>query len=76
MNLYSNSGKNAQATEDREAEAAYSKLPRADGSGPDGPDGPESYELTEQDLSGDEDAVKIGGEDEVDWIGRERRVRL
>lgn len=38
-------------------------------------DGPEAYELTER--SSDEDAVKVGGEDEVDWLrGRGQGVRL
>jgi hypothetical protein len=46
-------------------------------------DGPEAYELTEHDQdhdrdldlasgSGDDDATKIGREDEVDWIDRRR----
>jgi len=35
------------------------------------PDVPEAYELTEHELSdGEEDAVKIGGEDEVEWMGK------
>ena len=49
-------------------ENGYSKL--AQNHRPASVDGPESYELTEQDLSGEEDAIKIGTEDEVNWIRR------
>ncbi|TYJ56683.1 hypothetical protein B9479_002613 [Cryptococcus floricola] len=33
-------------------------------------DGPEAFELEERESSNESEAVKIGGEDEVDWIGR------
>jgi len=70
VHLYQSTGKNASTVvlPDDAQEAGYSKLDqRTSHEG----EGPESYELTEQDLSGEEDAVKIGGEDEVDWIGRQ-----
>jgi hypothetical protein len=78
VHLYASTGKNAAASTSavREVDsvAGYSKLD------PEG--GAESFELAEQE-SGDEDAVKIGTGDEVDWLdGRERagggvsRVRL
>lgn len=72
VHLYQNTGKNAEAAKregDRPgvAEAGYSKL---NGSAAH-EEGPESYELADQDLSGEEDATKIGAEDEVDWLHRE-----
>lgn len=82
VHLYSNSGRNAQSTADdaaRGAENGYAKLTQNAPRRMAEDDGPEAYELTEQgSLSGDEDPVKIGGEDEVDWIDSERRggVRL
>ena len=81
VHLYSSTGLNATAStggadgSPHDAEqAGYSKLPssaRTNGharSRPSDEDGAEAYELTEQD--DDEDATKIGGEDEVDWIDR------
>lgn len=67
VHLYQLTGKNADtSTADRpEAqEAGYAKIQQA------GQEyaGPEAYEMADQDFSGDEDAVKIGGEDEVDWL--------
>ncbi|BEI95079.1 hypothetical protein CcaverHIS631_0100280 [Cutaneotrichosporon cavernicola] len=75
VHLYSNSGRNAMIMGDGEPEAGYAKLDQRD-RGEDGlPDGPEVFELTEaegsqdgSELTGDSDAVKIGGEDEVDWM--------
>lgn len=66
----------AQRTQSNE-EAGYTKLNGAhgqtahtDGVGHEA----EAYELTEHELSsGDEDATKIGGEDEVDWMDPDRR---
>ncbi|ORY28304.1 putative membrane protein [Naematelia encephala] len=70
VHLYRSTGKNAaSATADRPeaVEAGYAKLQtRASHE----PDGPEAYEMAEQDYSGEEDAVKIGTEDEVDWMHR------
>lgn len=78
VNLYSNSGRNASKEEPTNPEAGYTKVnQRADVNADD--DGPEAYELTEHaSLSGESDAIKIHGEDEVDWLDREPRggVRL
>lgn len=65
VNLYA-TGVNTE--EDKEV--GYAKLPREENGGP------EEFELEDQSMSGDEDAVKIGTEDEVDWMGRDRGVRL
>lgn len=86
VHLYSNSGRNAakntEVTGETATENGYATLsqraPHTLGDEED--DGPEAYELTEHtSLDGDDDAVKIGGEDEVDWIDGQRRgggVRL
>lgn len=74
VHLYQHTGKNAESssTDKPEAqEAGYAKLQQAGQE----PDGPDTYELTEQDLSGDEDAVRIGGEDEVDWLKDPQRPK-
>jgi hypothetical protein len=81
VHLYSNSGKNASSTSQSSPdalEAGYSKLTRGSVEEHEDGDGPESYELTEHDLSADEDATKVGGEDEIDWMDRDgtSRVRL
>jgi cytolysin (calcineurin-like family phosphatase) len=82
VHLYQTSGRNAaKSAEQREgaAESGYAQLSQRDGL--------EAYELQEQDHehdemtlgsgSGDDDATKIGGEDEVDWMRREgSRVRI
>jgi hypothetical protein len=78
VHLYSNTGRNAGLNAD-EPEDGYAKLTQREGR--DGlPDGPEVFELTEADASdddtamtGDSDPVKIGGEDEVDWMQHEGR---
>lgn len=79
IHLYSNSGRNAGLNAEEEPEAGYAKL-NQHGEPVGLPDGPEVFELTEHDgsengteLTGDEDAVKIGTEDEVDWMGQGRR---
>ena len=67
VHLYQNTGKNADlstASRPEAQEAGYAKLQQGDPQH----DRPEAYELAEQDFSGDEDATKIGGEDEVDWL--------
>jgi hypothetical protein len=78
--LYQNTGRNAleQQTQQKQGpESGYTKLGQHDG--------PEAYELTEHDQdhdrdldlasgSGDDDATKIGREDEVDWIDRRDRT--
>ncbi|KAL1411021.1 hypothetical protein Q8F55_001966 [Vanrija albida] len=68
VHLYQNTGRNAgtRSVESNAQEAGYSQLATRGGGDPDA-DGPEAYELTEH--GSDDDAVKIGGEDEVDWIG-------
>jgi hypothetical protein len=80
VHLYQTTGRHAvQSVEQREggAESGYAQLPQRDG--------PEAYELQEHEHdemtlgsgSGDDDATKIGGEDEVDWMRREgSRVRI
>lgn len=86
VHLYQHTGQNGAALAEQQArngaENGYAKIDqRISG------DGPEAYELTEQDNdrdldlasgSGDDDATKIGREDEVDWIDRRggQRVRL
>jgi hypothetical protein len=69
VHLYQNSGKNATASipvdSSNAQENGYAKLNQRNTS----EEGPEAYELAEQEFSGEEDAVKIGGEDEVDWMG-------
>ena len=79
VHLYQHTGQNAQLAklERLDApEAGYAKLQQAGLE----QDGADSYELTEQDeLSEDEDAVKIGGQDEVDFLNRQpggNRVRI
>jgi hypothetical protein len=85
VHLYSTSGRNANRSieEPGATEAGYAKLNQqaaaAHDADADADGGPESYELTEHaSLSGESDAVKIHGEDEVDWINRDRSggVRL
>ena len=78
--LYQTTGKNAaKSAEQREGgvESGYSSLSQRDG--------PEVFELQEHEHdemtlgsgSGDDDATKIGGEDEIDWMRREgSRVRI
>lgn len=39
-------------------------------------DGPEAYEMADRDSSGESEAVRIGGEDEVDWMGRKGPIGL
>ena len=72
VHLYSNSGRNA-TKDNTEPETGYAKLNQ---NGHD-VEGAEQFELTEQDgsLSGDEDAIKIHTEDEVEWMEREGRAR-
>nr|XP_031861156.1 uncharacterized protein CI109_003517 [Kwoniella shandongensis]KAA5528228.1 hypothetical protein CI109_003517 [Kwoniella shandongensis] len=76
VHLYSNTGRNASEASAEPAnaeEAGYSKLTNGEASRRlDDLDGPEAYEMTEQEESGEEDAVKIGGEDGVDWMGGHR----
>lgn len=84
VHLYANSGRNSglERGEPEEGAAAYTKLTQHSNEedtlhGDD--DGPEAYELTEHaSVSGESDAIKIGREDEVDWIDRPRSggVRL
>lgn len=80
VHLYQTTGKNATALAEktRDGENGYAPV----GQHPD-TDGPESYELAEHDRdldlasgSGDDDATKIGGEDEVDWIDRRSNTRV
>jgi hypothetical protein len=81
VHLYANSGRNA-SRDDAEPEAAYTKLTQntnEDDTLHGDDDGPEAYELEEHtSVSGESDAIKIGREDEVDWIDRPRSggVRL
>lgn len=77
VHLYSNSGRNASLNADTEPEAGYAKLTQRDGHEV---EGAEVFELTEHDgsdddtaMTGDSDAVKIGTEDEVDWMQSEGR---
>lgn len=79
VHLYQNTGQNATkaATVDstNAQENGYAKVHQHQRN--ESQDGPEAYELTEQDMSGDEDAVKIGTEDEVDWMrGNGSSVRI
>ena len=82
VHLYQTTGKHAQPKAIGAEEEGYSKLGQRGVSqdSPVGPDGAEAYELEEQDLSADEDPIKIGTEDEVDWLHknrpRENGVRL
>ncbi|CAK9783958.1 membrane protein [Cutaneotrichosporon oleaginosum] len=72
VHLYANSGRNAALNE---AEAGYAKLTQRE----EVAEGAEIFELTEANGSedsvstGESDAVKIGGEDEVDWMQHEGR---
>ncbi|WVR05371.1 hypothetical protein IAU60_002385 [Kwoniella sp. DSM 27419] len=77
VHLYSNSGKNASQAKDASLnaeEAGYAKLNgnlgRAHEDEED--DGPEAYELHDRvEAEGSsEEGTKVGGEDEVDWMGR------
>ncbi len=66
VHLYQHTGRNAStlSTDKLEAEeAGYAKLQQM-GHEHDA----ETFEMADQDMSGDEDATKIGGEDEVDWL--------
>lgn len=79
VHLYSNSGRNA-VNGAEEPEAGYAKLTQRDGRDDGLPDGPEVFELTEAEgsedgtaMTGDSDPIKIGGEDEVDWMQHEGR---
>lgn len=90
VHLYSNSGRNALQKANngeeifdsaRAEEHGYAKVPAEQGEqrGEDDDsheDGPEAYEMADRDSSGESDAVKIGGEDEVDWMGRRAPVSL
>ncbi|KAL7424243.1 hypothetical protein Q5752_001829 [Cryptotrichosporon argae] len=84
VGLYMGTGKNAQRDWAGEAEAAAAGVDTGTGSGRrEGEgyrkiegresDGPEAFELEERES--DEDATKMGREDEVDWVDR-RAVRL
>ena len=76
VHLYQSTGKNAAAQtqlNQNSEESGYSKIHQRDG--------PESYELSDRDMDlntqiGDDDATKIGTEDEVDWIDRRESERL
>lgn len=79
VHLYSNTGKNAaaqvQIDSSNASENGYAKLHNGGRlrTSSEEDEGPEAYELAEQD--GEEDAVKIGTEDEVDWMnGGPRRA--
>ena len=65
VHLHQHTGQNANrnGTLGVETGEGYAKLDQAHEL-----DEQESFELADQDLSGDEDAVKIGTEDEVDWL--------
>lgn len=88
VHLYSNSGRNALQKADngeeifdsaRAEEHGYAKVPAGEQRGGDDDlheDGPEAYEMADRDSSGESDAVKIEGEDEVDWMGRRGPVSL
>lgn len=79
VHLYQNTGRNAAAQAElarNGEESGYAKLDQRG-------DGPEAYELSERDVDlntqiGDDDATKIGTEDELDWVDRRDsdRVRL
>lgn len=72
VHIYQTTGRNgaalaADSARPQAEEAGYAKIQRHSAD----PDAPEAYEMAEQDsFSGDEDAVKIGTEDEVDWIDK------
>ncbi|GMK55026.1 hypothetical protein CspeluHIS016_0200820 [Cutaneotrichosporon spelunceum] len=83
VHLYANSGRNRAHSD--EAEVGYAKLTQREGELD--PEGPEAFELAEagsdeyeaseaSHLTGDSDAVKIGGQDEVDWMQGTRGLRL
>lgn len=95
VHLYATTGRNAAkyaeldtVNADAEGYAKLNQNPHTNGGprevlhdvGEEEDDGPEAYELTDRGShSGDSDAVKIGGEDEVDWLARGARgqgVRL
>ena len=65
VHLYQNTGKNADSSVSGQPEipeAGYAKLHQT------GLGEHEAFEMADQDLSGDEDATRIGGEDEIDWL--------
>ncbi|WVQ71786.1 hypothetical protein IAR50_001327 [Cryptococcus sp. DSM 104548] len=84
VHLYSNSGRNALETRNNDGgeggrevfdseheEHGYAKVSTDDRrSAERRRAGPEAYELEERESSNESETVKIGGEDEVDWIGR------
>ncbi|RXK36232.1 membrane protein [Tremella mesenterica] len=78
VHLYLSTGANSTSPVPPNAvEEGYAKIPstsRRRTSRTESEEGAEVYELTEQD--DDEDATKIGHEDEVDWIGRQGPSRL
>ncbi|RSH93923.1 hypothetical protein EHS25_006575 [Saitozyma podzolica] len=79
VHLYQNTGQNATKSaivdSTNAQENGYAKVHQHQRN--ESQDGPEAYELTEQDMSGEEDAVKIGTEDEVDWMrGNGSSVRI
>lgn len=89
VHLYSNSGRNALQKEnngeeifdsERAEEQGYAKVSteQREQRGDDDldGDGPEAYEMADRDSSGESEAVRIGGEDEVDWMGRKGPIGL
>lgn len=73
VHLYSNSGRNASLNKEGEPEAGYAVLEQREAVT--SLDGPEQFELEEHDgsdddtaMTGDSDPIKIGTEDEVDWM--------
>ncbi|OXC69201.1 hypothetical protein AYX13_02146 [Cryptococcus neoformans] len=89
VHLYSNSGRNALQKEnngedifdsERAEDHGYAKVSteQREQRGDDDldGDGPEAYEMADRDSSGESEAVRIGGEDEVDWMGRKGPIGL
>jgi hypothetical protein len=81
VHLYQNTGKNASAQSDLEKHGSESGYAKLDQRGDGARDGPESYELSDRDVDlntqlGDDDATKIGTEDELDWVDTSNNDRV
>lgn len=81
VHLYQNTGKNASAQTALERSAPESGYAKLDQRGDGVREGPETYELSERDMDlntqlGDDDATKIGTEDELDWVDTRSNDRV